>query len=622
MNYRAEIDGLRALAVVPVILFHAGFENFSGGFVGVDIFFVISGYLITTIIVNEIIAGKFSLVNFYERRARRILPALYVIALITAVFASVILLPTDLISFGKSLISIPVFSSNFFFWSERGYFGPSTELKPMVHTWSLAVEEQFYIIYPLLLLFLISKRTLLTVVMLSLFILSLALSWYLTKLHFETAFYLPFARAWELFAGGFAAFYMLRNYKALPRALSDVLTFVGVGLIFFAIFTFDSSTPFPSLNAAYPVTGTVMIIVSSGNAVYLKRLLSLKPMVKVGLLSYSLYLIHQPVFALARHLDRFEGNEITLIIACLALAWLSFRFVEAPFRSKNRIAAITIFKLAAITSVVVMCVGLFFVQSRGLISKYDTQDQKIMAQFSALSTYNMSRFYDLEMIDFSENKTNILLVGDSHARDILNVLVEGKYLDDVSIVTKRINDECGNLYLPDYTQIQVHIPLARQARCEVLGRFESPRMQELANQADEIWLVSSWRDWVVEYLPQTIEALENDFDVTVRVFGTKNFGKIRQKEILGIDESARRAFTHKVNELQISVNDLMGDKLGEKYNYYELLASMCGGDPEQCRIFNNRGELISTDGGHLTLEGAIAVAERLRPILSSIFEEM
>ena len=152
MNYRAEIDGLRALAVIPVIFFHAGFENFRGGFVGVDVFFVISGYLIATIIISELESKEFSIVNFYERRARRILPALFFVALFCLPFAWFWFTPSDLKDFGQSLVAVATFSSNFLFWRESGYFETSTELKPLLHTWSLSVEEQFYIIFPIFLI--------------------------------------------------------------------------------------------------------------------------------------------------------------------------------------------------------------------------------------------------------------------------------------------------------------------------------------------------------------------------------------------------------------------------------------------------------------------------------------
>ena len=152
MNYRREIDGLRALAVLPVILFHAGFETFSGGFVGVDVFFVISGYLITTIILAELEQGRFSIVNFYERRARRILPALFLVMLVCIPFAWIWLLPSDMKDFSQSLIAVAIFASNILFWRESGYFDTAAELKPLLHTWSLAVEEQYYVLFPLFLM--------------------------------------------------------------------------------------------------------------------------------------------------------------------------------------------------------------------------------------------------------------------------------------------------------------------------------------------------------------------------------------------------------------------------------------------------------------------------------------
>lgn len=196
MKYRPEIDGLRAIAAVSVILFHAGLPYLSGGYIGVDIFFVISGYLISTILFEEFEQKKFSFINFYERRARRIVPALALVMLASIPPAYLILQPSDLISFGKSLIAIPIFLSNLLFWSERGYFGAATELKPLIHTWSLAVEEQFYLVFPIIVLVVFKwLRKFLTPIILLGLTISLVASYFVTKLHFETAFFLPFTRA-------------------------------------------------------------------------------------------------------------------------------------------------------------------------------------------------------------------------------------------------------------------------------------------------------------------------------------------------------------------------------------------------------------------------------------------
>ena len=211
MDYRREIDGLRAIAVLPVILFHAGFETFSGGFVGVDVFFVISGYLITTIIIAELEQGKFSIINFYERRARRILPALFLVMLVCIPLAWFWLLPRDMQDFSQSLVAVTVFASNILFWRESGYFDTAAELKPLLHTWSLAVEEQYYVIFPLFLMsfWRLGKRWIM-ILLVAVFVVSLALAQWASLAKPSAAFFLLPARGWELLVGAFAAFCWLK----------------------------------------------------------------------------------------------------------------------------------------------------------------------------------------------------------------------------------------------------------------------------------------------------------------------------------------------------------------------------------------------------------------------------
>jgi len=212
MNYRREIDGIRALAVIPVIFFHAGFSLFSGGYVGVDVFFVISGYLITGIVMAEVTRGTFSIADFYERRIRRILPALFLVVVVCVPVAFLVLLPADLKEFGQSLIAVATFSSNVFFWSQSGYFHGAAELKPLLHTWSLAVEEQFYVLFPLLLLFMWRWGRKWTVaILLTLAVASLLLAeWGALNKPIATFFLLP-TRAWELLLGSLVAFYIGRS---------------------------------------------------------------------------------------------------------------------------------------------------------------------------------------------------------------------------------------------------------------------------------------------------------------------------------------------------------------------------------------------------------------------------
>lgn len=339
MKYRSEIDGLRAIAVVPVMLFHAGFELFSGGFVGVDVFFVISGYLITTIIITELDVGKFSLLNFYERRARRILPSLFFVVLCSIPFAWLLLLPSDMRNFAQSLVAVSTFSSNVLFWLESGYFDTATELKPLLHTWSLAVEEQFYILFPLFLMaaWRLSKRAIVWTLIAS-FVVSLAAAhWGAYNKPAATFFLLP-TRAWELLIGSFAAFYLKRKEVSAPLWLSDLMSAVGLAAILFAVFAFDETTPFPSLYALVPTVGTALIILFAVKRTWTHKLLSLRGLVGVGLISYSLYLWHQPVFAFWRHYNVFEGTHTQMLwlsLLCVPLAAFTYRFVEAPFRGKK-----------------------------------------------------------------------------------------------------------------------------------------------------------------------------------------------------------------------------------------------------------------------------------------------
>jgi len=332
LRYRPEIDGLRTIAVLPVILFHAGFEWFSGGYVGVDVFFVISGYLITSILVEDLSEGRFSIARFYERRARRILPALFFVLLCTSVAAWLWMLPTQFEEYSRTLLAVIPLASNIYFWQTSDYFAPAAELNPLLHTWSLAVEEQFYIVFPFVLLALWrfgGRAVLWTIVALSLG--SLLLAELGSRRYATATFYLIPTRAWELGVGAICAL-VLRN--APPRA-SGPLAALGLGLILLSVLAF---VPFPSVHALAPVSGTALVILFARAGTFAGRLLSVPLMVGLGLISYSAYLWHQPLFALARigsPTQPSTGLLLTLVLASLVLAWLSWRLVEQPFRRRE-----------------------------------------------------------------------------------------------------------------------------------------------------------------------------------------------------------------------------------------------------------------------------------------------
>lgn len=333
MNYRREIDGLRAVAVLPVVLFHGGFEFMSGGFAGVDVFFVISGYLITALILEDLERGRFSLLSFYERRARRILPALFVMLAVCAVFALLWMPPSQMIFFSKAMAAVALFASNVFFWRNRGYFDVGSESNPLLHTWSLAVEEQFYILFPLfmILVWRFGRRPLFWLLVVFA-IGSLGLSELGWRYKAWANFYLLPTRAWELLAGSLCAVWLASNKKQD----NDLFAAGGLVALLLSFVLFDAETPFPSLWAVVPVGGTVLLILFSGAGTWTGRLLSLKPLVGIGLISYSVYLWHQPLLAFLRIRSVDTPSSEMLLLAALAsipIGYLSWRFVERPWRN-------------------------------------------------------------------------------------------------------------------------------------------------------------------------------------------------------------------------------------------------------------------------------------------------
>lgn len=341
MVYRAELDGLRALAVVSVILYHADYALFSGGYIGVDIFFVISGYLITCIILEDLQRNEFSLRAFYQRRARRILPALFLVTLLTFPAFWLWLPPDEMNDYAESVVALLFFSSNFLFWLESGYFEISNAFKPLIHTWSLAVEEQFYLLYPLLLLSLWRlglKRVVITLC--TIFLASLVYAEWASVFQPSAAFYLLPARAWQLLIGGLAAIFLGSGKKIdVSIALADRMSFAGLALIAYAVLVFDEFTPVQGLTLLIPVIGALLIIVYGSSSSSAQKILCHPALVHIGLISYSAYLWHQPLLAFAR--NYFVAGVDPRIIAALVLltfplAHLSWKYIEQPFRQGNR----------------------------------------------------------------------------------------------------------------------------------------------------------------------------------------------------------------------------------------------------------------------------------------------
>ena len=430
MKYRTEIDGLRALAVIPVILFHAGFESFSGGFVGVDVFFVISGYLITTILIEDIENKRFSIVNFYERRARRILPALFFVMLVCIPFAWMWMLPSQMKDFSQSLVAVSMFASNILFWRESGYFAAAAEEKPLLHTWSLAVEEQYYVLFPifLILAWRFGKNRVFWMIVVMAAI-SLLLSEWGWRNSATANFYLAPTRAWELFAGSIAAFIVQK--QGVKK--NDLLALVGLAAIIFSIFFYDETTPFPSVFALIPVLGVVLLVLYADKETFAGKLLSTKGLVGIGLISYSAYLWHQPLFAFAKLILLGETTEelmLNLAIFSLVLGYFSWRFVERPFRKtsgKPIVSRYNLFAISILGLVLFFSVGLYGHKAKGFIERFNIP-KEVLAEFRLPMRWEGFCFYSFNdrELNVGENglrctignhnlQSRTLLFGDSYA---------------------------------------------------------------------------------------------------------------------------------------------------------------------------------------------------------------
>lgn len=353
MKYRREIDGLRALAIVPVIFFHAGFRGFRGGFVGVDVFFVISGYLISTILINDLQTDKFSIVRFYERRARRILPALFTVMAFSSVIACAWMLPDELKNFGQSLIATTLFSNNILLDITSGYWAMASEFKPLLHTWSLGVEEQYYVFYPLLLAlcwtYFRKRVTLLLGVLTCLSF--VAAEWFAVRFPDATFYLLP-TRAWEIFAGALAAIYIAHRKESVSdNWRTQAASLVGLVLIVLSVCLIHSNTAIAQRFIFIPVLGSVLIVLFATESNVAGRILGTRVLVGIGLISYSLYLWHQPLFAFARIYSKEPpgpGVYAVLSLVALALSCISWRYIEGPFRDKKRVSrrSVVIFSVA------------------------------------------------------------------------------------------------------------------------------------------------------------------------------------------------------------------------------------------------------------------------------------
>lgn len=616
MTYRREIDGLRAIAVMAVILFHAGFSFFSGGFVGVDVFFVISGYLITNILVTDLHNERFSLLGFYERRARRILPALLLVVAVSLVFAHAWMLPSRFVEFCESAIATVLFVANIYFWQTADYFDVMAEHKPLLHTWSLAVEEQFYVFFPIFLFFIwrYARRFLWPLLGFGA-VVSLGLAEWAAGTSPTANFFLAPTRAWEFLVGSFCAYLLRRGHVPNHGGLAAL----GLALLVVAIVAYDSQTPFPSLYALVPVGGTALIVLFGGAGTWVGALLSNRALVGIGLISYSAYLWHQPVFAFARirALDDLDVlTKIALIGAVLALSYLSWRWVEEPFR-RRRIGPIATPQQAlgvsgASTAAIATVAGLGI--AFPLAGSQLTSEQRYYASFLdyretpefAFQWRTGTCFYAPEDGSFEANfdiaaclatdgdKPILLLMGDSYGAHLWRALDEA---------------------FQDYTVLQ-----ATAAGCRPLVPYQGrPACLDLVDyvfeeflpntRVDGVILAADWAPVDIERLPSTIQRLK-ELSIPTFVVGVLPEFESWLPEILatGLDQSvpltewAASFLKDEPFELEPALRQAAADAAV----YMDV--GECMREGGSWRILSSTGEPLLFDGGHFTLSGSRDIA--------------
>ena len=520
MQYRSEIDGLRSLAIIPVVFFHGGFSLFSGGFVGVDVFFVISGYLITLLIYTDILNKRFSAKKFYERRIKRLFPALFFVTLCTLVAALSLYQPYDLEDFLGNLASVFAFSSNVHFYHQSGYFSPSAELNTLLHTWSLSVEEQFYFIFPwLLVLALKIGKKFLWVSIVSLALISLGLAEWRLENKPMAAFYLLYARGWELLIGSICALLVVetRFLEKTPRYIRESFSIIGLMLIIIAIFTFSDTTPTPGVPILVPTMGAAFIILFSSESSVVGRILSNKYLVFFGVLSYSTYLWHQPLLAFSKS---YLGAEFNLYISALVCSfsfiagYLSWKFIENPFRYDNSFwdSRIKVFSIFGVSTALILCLSLYGKHEKGFPQRLSDDIRSVYlteGKYEQIETcfITEAELFDVDscFLNFKDTK-NAIIIGDSHAASLypsLRLALEGKGWSLSMLAYARCVPFINQQHIEQFKYQSRFISKQINSRCVTVKNDFKKAIKD--KQFDMVIVLNHVNNWVGSYNKDTFD---------------------------------------------------------------------------------------------------------------------
>jgi peptidoglycan/LPS O-acetylase OafA/YrhL len=653
MEYFAEIDGLRAIAVLSVFLYHLQILGFTGGFVGVDIFFVISGYLITSIISKGLQDQTFTFAKFYERRMRRIIPALYVVLICSGIFTFRFFMPTELVDFCKSLISSLLFFSNILFCRHSGYFDLNSELKPLLHTWSLAIEEQFYIFFPIL-MFLLYRyaRKFIVPILTVFFVVSFGLGLWILGKNPSSAFYLMHYRAWELLMGSIIA---LSTFpKNIKRTISEGLAILGLGMIGWSIFALSTTSKFPGFNAAIPCLGTALIIYTTVHfkKTYIGKLLGTPPFTFVGKISYSLYLWHWPAIVFMKYYRVFPlhpMDKLWIVVVVFVLSFCSQKWIEQPFRKKEKVFANTKFVLASLATLTFLMVIYSYVGGyvkKGLPSRlpsyvlaYANGSDDINPDRKRCHIQGLKRVSDDDMCILGEKKKDekpkFIVWGDSHAEALMpafQMLAKTKneygvfasasacppLLDVVRTDNPTHSQQCEKFNDLMIKYIREHsIPnVVLVSRWGIVGvhyKEETENHQNTDDQSKifEYGLESTLKNireshakiWLMDRVPVT------DYEIPSALGRFAMFGKPTSE--LEIDFEKYQEYANEFNVIL--------EKMKPKYDFVVLHPSsmLCSKERQKCKVEDD-GKSLYRDHQHLSSYGARYVSPVFQPLFDSM----
>ena len=630
ITYRPDIDGLRGVTVLFVLLFHA-FPNWvPGGFIGVDVFFVISGFLISSIIFKSCARGDFSLREFYGRRVRRIFPALIVVLAATAILGWIYLLPDDYEQLGKYIAAGAGFVQNFVLCKYSGYFDSAATLKPLLHLWSLAIEEQFYLIYPLLVLALWKKRGTFLGAILLIASISFVLNIVRVGKHPVEALFMFYTRFWELLAGGALAFlpYYKHAAKPLTRRSGDILSVLGCLLIVFAVALLNKNKSFPGWWALMPVSGSVLLLMA-GNAAWINRVvLSCPTMNFIGRISYPLYLWHWPLLSFARiqNPDVTAWTRAEILALSALLAWITYQFVEKPIRfGEKTVRAVRI--VASCMTAACIC-GLLIYQAQGVPSRLPKPLQEIASyRYDSKSTPRFRQcFLNDEKTHEDFPKTcwggladgnddgTVVLWGDSHMA-FLSPGVRAVWGDEASIAQFTMS-ACP----PLLEKLE-----GGTAKCEKSNQFVASILME--HPRATVVLFAAWtiysKNWTADSpagksLLHTVRYLHDAGVTKIIVMGPapnwkQNLPKLL---LLQMQDSGNLTVPSRMNSglspfPEIADGEIRSLLYGSPAAYFSVTDTLCNSDGCLVRTAEQQTSFTTFDYGHLTAEAARIVAGRL-----------